>query len=76
MAFEVCNILEDFENASPYLFYFFSQTVNTIEKLLADFNVQLKIVVNQSLIGLHHKAALLMSSHGRIQLPAPFCTVR
>ena len=43
------NILEDFENASPY-FCTFLQTVYAIEKLLADFNVQPRIGINQSLI--------------------------
>ena len=42
-------ILEDFENASPY-FALFLQTVYTIEKLLAGFNVQPRIGMNQSLI--------------------------
>ena len=42
-------ILEDFENASPY-FALFLQTVYAIEKLLAGFNVQPRIGMNQSLI--------------------------
>ena len=41
------NILEDFENASPYFCFFFLQTVHAIEKLLADFNVQPRIGMNQ-----------------------------
>ena len=42
-------ILEDFENASLYFCTFF-QTVYAIEKLLAGFNVQPRIGMNQSLI--------------------------
>ena len=42
-------ILEDFENASPY-FCTFLQNVYAIEKLLAGFNVQPRIGINQSLI--------------------------
>ena len=41
-------ILEDFENASPH-FALFLQTVYAIEKLLARFNVQFRIGMNQSL---------------------------
>ena len=43
------NILEDFEKASPYVCTFL-QTVYVIEKLLAGFNVQPRIGMNQSLI--------------------------
>ena len=46
----VIDILEDFENASPY-FCFFLQTVYAIEKLLAGFSVQPRFGMNQSLIG-------------------------
>ena len=67
-------ILEDFENASPY-FALFLQTVYAYEKLLADFNVQPRIGMNQSLKWLHYHAPLLMTSHGYIQHPAHFCTV-
>ena len=42
-------ILEDFENASLY-FALFLQTVYAIEKLLAGFNVQPRIGMNQSFI--------------------------
>ena len=42
-------ILEDFENASPYVCTFL-QTVYAIEKLLAGFNVQPRIGMNQSFI--------------------------
>ena len=45
----IVSILEDFENASPY-FALFLQTVYAIEKLLAGFNVQPIIGMNQSLI--------------------------
>ena len=41
--------LEDFENVSPY-FLLFLQTIYVIEKLLAGFNVQPRIGMNQSLI--------------------------
>ena len=44
------------------------------EKLLAGFNVQPRIGMNQSLISQHYHATLLMTSHGYIQHPAPFCT--
>ena len=44
-------ILEDFENASP-LIALFLQTVFAIEKLLAGFNVQPRIGVNQSVVDL------------------------
>ena len=65
-------ILEDFENASPY-FFTFLQTVYDIEKLLPGFNVQPRIGMNQSLF---YHATPLMTSHGYIQHPAPFCTVK
>ena len=68
-------MLEDLENASPY-FALFLQTVYAIEKLLAGFNVQPKIGMNKSLIWLHYGSKLLMTSHGYIQHPAPFCTVK
>ena len=42
-------ILEDFENASLY-FALFLQTVYAIEKLLAGFNVEPRIGMNQSFI--------------------------
>ena len=56
--FERCNrhmiayisILEDFDSVSPYVCTFFLQTVYAIEKLLAGFNVQPRIGMNQSLI--------------------------
>ena len=70
----VNTILEDFENASPY-FCIFLQTVYAIEKLLAGFNVQPRIGMNQSLIWLHYHATLLMTSHGYIQHLTPFCTM-
>ena len=44
-----CNILEDFET-QHHNFAILSQTVNAIEKVLAAFNVQLKIGMNQSLV--------------------------
>ena len=43
------NILEDFKT-HHHNFAIFSQTVNANEKLLAAFNVQFKIGMNQSLI--------------------------
>ena len=46
---EKINILEDFENASPF-FVLFLHTVYVIEKLYAGFNVQPRIGLNQSLI--------------------------
>ena len=58
-----------------HIFALFLQTVYAIEKLLADFNVQPRIGMNQSLILLHYYATLLMMSHGYIQHIAPFCTV-
>ena len=42
-------ILEHFENASPYFCTFLANR-NAIEKLLAGFNVQPRIDMNQSLI--------------------------
>ena len=42
-------ILEDFET-HHHIFAFFLQTVHAIEKLLARFNVQPRIGMNQSLI--------------------------
>ena len=42
-------ILEDFENASTY-FALFLRAVYAIEKLLAGFDVQPRIGMNQSLI--------------------------
>ena len=45
----IANILEDFENASPFSALFL-QTVYTIEKLLAGSNVQPRIGMNQLLI--------------------------
>ena len=47
------NILEDFENASPYICTFHAKLVYAIEKLLAGFNVQPRIGMNQSFIWLH-----------------------
>ena len=44
--YHIVSILEDFEKKITI----FSQTVNAIEKLLAAFNVQLKICMIQSLI--------------------------
>ena len=38
-----------------------------IEKLLAGFNVQHRIGMNQSLIVLHYPATLLMTSHEYVQ---------
>ena len=67
-------ILEDFENASPF-FALSLQAVYVIEKLLDGLNVQPRIGMNQSLVCLHYHATLLMTSHGYIQHPAPFCTV-
>ena len=58
-----------------HIFALFLQTVYAIEKLLADFNVQPRIGMNQSLILLHYHATLLMMSHGYIQHITPFCTV-
>ena len=43
-------ILEDFENASPYFCTFLANRIYAIEKLLAGFNVQPRIGMNQSLI--------------------------
>ena len=43
------NILEDFENVSPY-FAHFLQTVYAVEKSLTGFNVQPSIGMNESLI--------------------------
>ena len=68
--------LEDFENASPYVCNFLANRIYAIEKLLAGFNVQPRICMNQSLIGLHYHATLLMTSRGYIQHPAHFCTVK
>ena len=65
-------ILEVFENASQ-CFALFLRTVNAIEKLLAGFNVQPRIDMNQSLIWLHYNMPLLMTSHRYIQHRAPFC---
>ena len=56
------------------IFALFLQTVYAIEKLLAGLNVQPRIGMNQSLILLHYDVTLLMTSHGYIQHPAPFCT--
>ena len=67
-------ILEDFENAFPYFCTFLANRICDW-KLLADFNLQPKIGMNQSVIWLHYHATLLMTSHGYIQHPAPFCTV-
>ena len=53
------------------IFALFLQTVYAIEKLLADFNVQPRIGMNQSLIRLHYNATLPMTSHGYIQHPEP-----
>ena len=58
-----------------YIFALFLQTLFAIEKLLAGFSVQPRIGMNQWLIRLHYHATLLLSSHGYIQQPAPFCTV-
>ena len=55
-------------------FALFLQTVYAIEKLLTGFNVQPRIGMNLSFIWLHYHAMLLMTSHGYIQHPAPFCT--
>ena len=55
-----------------HIFVLFLQTVYAIEKLLAGFNVQPSIGMNQSLLWLHYHATLLMTSHGDIQHPAPF----
>ena len=49
--------------------------VNAIEELLAAFNVQLKIGMNQSLIELYHTVTLLVTSHGSIQHPVLYCKV-
>ena len=49
------------------IFASFLQTVYVIEKLLAGFNVQPRIGMNQSLIWLYCYATLLMTSHGYIQ---------
>ena len=59
-----------------HIFALFLQTVCAIEKLLAGFNVQPRIGMNQSLIWLHYHATLLITSHGYIQHPAPFFTVK
>ena len=59
-----------------HIFALFLQTVYAIEKLLADFNVQPRIGMNQLLIWLHYHSMLLMTSHGYIQHPAPFCTAK
>ena len=59
-----------------HIFALFLQTVYAIEKLLAGFNLQPKISMNQLLIRLHYHATLLMASHGYKQHPAPFCTVK
>ena len=58
------------------IFALFLQTVYAIEKLLVGFDVQPRIGMNQSLICLHYHAALLMTSHGYIQHPAPVCAVK
>ena len=57
-----------------HIFTLFLQTVYAVEKLLAGFNVQPRIGMNQLLIGLHYHAMLLMTSHWYIQHPAPLCT--
>ena len=62
----IAYILEDFENASPYFCTFLANRKHAIEKLLAGFNVQPRIGMDQSLIRLHYHATLLMS-HGYIQ---------
>ena len=59
-----------------HIFALFLQTVYVIEKLLAGFNMQPRIGMNQSLIWLHYHATLLMTSHGYIQHPASFCTIK
>ena len=59
-----------------HIFAVFLQTVYAIEKLLAGFNAQPRIGMNQSLIWLHYHVTLLMTLHGYIQHPAPFCTVK
>ena len=58
------------------IFALFLQTVYAIEKLLAVFNVQPRLGMNQSLIWLYYHATLLMTSHGYIQHLAPFRTVK
>ena len=42
------HILEDFVNASPYFCTFLGNRIYGIENLLADFNVQPRIGMNQS----------------------------
>ena len=59
-----------------HIFSLFLQTVYAIEKLLAGLNVRPRTGLNQSIIWLHYHATLLMTSHGYIQHPAPFCTVK
>ena len=44
------NIIEDFENASSYICTFLANRIYAIEKLLAGFNMQPRICMNQSLI--------------------------
>ena len=44
-----------------YIFAFFFQTVYAIENLLAGFNMQPIIGMNQSLIWLHYHATLLVT---------------
>ena len=58
-----------------HIFVLFLQTINAVEKLLAGFNVQPRIGMNQSLIRLHYHRTLLMTSRGYIQHSAPFFTV-
>ena len=45
----ISNILKDFEN-DHHIFAIFVQAVYAIEKLLANFNVQTRIGMNQALI--------------------------
>ena len=46
-----------------------------LKKVLAGTNVQPRIGMNQSSIWLHYSTTLLMTSHGYIQHPKPFCKV-
>ena len=69
---DLCTITSFFENAS----HIFARFYNAIEKLLAGFNVQPRIGMNQSLIWLHYHVTLLMTSYDYIHHPAPYCTIK
>ena len=71
-----CKLYKRTLKTHHHIFALFLQTVYAIVKLLPGFNVQPKIGMNQSLIWLHYHVTLLMTSHGYIQHPAPFCTVK